>query len=1053
MHILFDTDVLQRWSGEAPDDFPGRVIENLLESEGEEGGNTHRLVLALNICRPGSLEYGESLLRRTTSPHRVTCYAAPSSCDIESELRHLFYESIAPDIVVRGLASRDRRLKLPEQSLTTPYSFREVVLLGAGEEKLEPAQLTALLAHRILCIDVGGLYSGQTLPENLRPRLKTLPVGMSPSILQMADEGIFDNPEEAAPDRSAHATLALARPRLAIVSPLPPAKSGIANYTCELVPSLSSFYNITLVTEVSSQTVDPRITDFPVIGIDDFRDRAHEFGRILYHFGNSPYHAFMIDLLARYPGCVVLHDVFLADLHNYFYEHHRQQPAGFSRETYMNHGYQGLIDQTNLEATRFLERYPLSRCIVEQSRGLIVHSRHARELLLEWYGVLAARDVFEIPHLRGIPNPVEAHTGRQALGISDDRLVLATFGGITASKYPLKLLDAFLASSLAQRDDVLLVFVGGLPEGALKGVFEQQLLNAGCAADIWVTGYVDNDTYARYLQAIDIGVQLRSASRGETSGAAVDVMAHGKALVVNAHGTLAELPSEAAWVLEDEFTRAELVEAFERLSSSMELRAQLGRAAREHVQKTRQPSIIAGQYREAIESVRVGGRWAPYDRALVRLAPALDAQDATQLNDVAQALAINLPSSGAPRLLLDITALTITDLKTGIERVTRKLAWFMLHEPPEGWRVEPIYWYEGQFYLARRFSAELLGIGAVPAEDRPADAVRGDIYLSLEWSPPVLDQARDAFRWMRLKGVEIHFIVFDLLPLELPRYFPGEIEGLARHWFESVIRFADGLHCISNAVAQQVKKRLALMPAATPPPVIEHFPLGADFGGSVASQGLRDKDRALLGFLEASIDPVLLMVGTLEPRKGHQLMFEAFDRLRARGVRVQLVIAGKLGWKMDDFAHKLRQHPDYGHSLHWVEGASDEMIERLYQKATALVAASEGEGFGLPLVEAAFYGVPVIARDIPVFREVGGEYARYFDAVTPGELSHWLEELLQAPDRLVAPAIDEITTWQSCAQELLKQVIGPVGTARNKATNRGAARMSQAVFDDPRKES
>ena len=75
---------------------------------------------------------------------------------------------------------------------------------------------------------------------------------------------------------------------------------------------------------------------------------------------------------------------------------------------------------------------------------------------------------------------------------------------------------------------------------------------------------------------------------------------------------------------------------------------------------------------------------------------------------------------------------------------------------------------------------------------------------------------------------------------------------------------------------------------------------------------------------------------------------------------------------------KLRHHPELGKRLFWLEGISDEYLEKVYATCVCLIAASEDEGFGLPLIEAARHRIPILARDIPVFREVAGDHASYF---------------------------------------------------------------------------
>ena len=91
----------------------------------------------------------------------------------------------------------------------------------------------------------------------------------------------------------------------------------------------------------------------------------------------------------------------------------------------------------------------------------------------------------------------------------------------------------------------------------------------------------------------------------------------------------------------------------------------------------------------------------------------------------------------------------------------------------------------------------------------------------------------------------------------------------------------------------------------------------------------------------------------------------------------------------------LRTHSELNKRLFWLEGISDEYLEKLYGTSTRLIAASYGEGFGLPLIEAAQHKMPIIARDIPVFREVAGNYAYYCKKEKTeqlvGEIKEWLE--------------------------------------------------------------
>jgi glycosyltransferase involved in cell wall biosynthesis len=177
-------------------------------------------------------------------------------------------------------------------------------------------------------------------------------------------------------------------------------------------------------------------------------------------------------------------------------------------------------------------------------------------------------------------------------------------------------------------------------------------------------------------------------------------------------------------------------------------------------------------------------------------------------------------------------------------------------------------------------------------------------------------------------------------------------------------------------------------PVRTRPLGMEWFHLGADIAATAPSRSLPPGAETVLGQLGARKS--FLMVGTLEPRKGHAEVLDAFERLWAEGHDLSLVIVGRQGWKVETLIRRLAVHPEKGRRLFWLADVSDEYLERLYAAATCLIAASYAEGFGLPLIEAAQHGLPVIARDIPVFREVAGDHACYFSDDLAATLTQWL---------------------------------------------------------------
>ena len=182
-------------------------------------------------------------------------------------------------------------------------------------------------------------------------------------------------------------------------------------------------------------------------------------------------------------------------------------------------------------------------------------------------------------------------------------------------------------------------------------------------------------------------------------------------------------------------------------------------------------------------------------------------------------------------------------------------------------------------------------------------------------------------------------------------------------------------------------------------------------------------------------EKLILMVGTIEPRKGSLETLNAFDVLWKEGVEANLVIVGREGWtslpdemrrNIPETIKRLRTHPERQNYLFWLEGISDEYLEQVYAASTGLIAASHGEGFGLPLIEAAQYRLPIIARDIPVFREVAGEHAYYFEATSPDELGRSVKSWLDLYRRGAHPKSGAIPwlTWSQSARKLTEIVIG-----------------------------
>lgn len=382
-------------------------------------------------------------------------------------------------------------------------------------------------------------------------------------------------------------------------------------------------------------------------------------------------------------------------------------------------------------------------------------------------------------------------------------------------------------------------------------------------------------------------------------------------------------------------------------------------------------------------------------------------------------------------LYLDVSASVRHDPRAGISRVVRGLLLQLLDAPPPGYRIEPVFEYGGAYYHARQYTLALLGTPVQTGDywaDSPIEPHSGALFLGVDWAPARVNAAEGALDRLRGQGVRIWFLVHDLLPVRLPQFFPRGASRECERWLAQIARQADGLACVSETVADDLRHWLAEQQIPEPErPRVGAIHLGADLRNSSPTSGLPEGQQQLMQALAQR--PFMLMVGTIEPRKGHDQALAAMEQLWAQGVDAGLVIVGRMGWMRQGLARRLRNHPEQkvktnARRLFWLEGASDEALELLYQRSSGLLFASEGEGYGLPLVEAAQCGLPILARDIPIFREVGGDHILYFQGDRPEDLAaairNWLERYREGT--LPDPCGIQLPTWRESAQALLALV-------------------------------
>lgn len=363
------------------------------------------------------------------------------------------------------------------------------------------------------------------------------------------------------------------------------------------------------------------------------------------------------------------------------------------------------------------------------------------------------------------------------------------------------------------------------------------------------------------------------------------------------------------------------------------------------------------------------------------------------------------------RILVDITQMCKVDAKTGIQRVVKnilqQLQHFSTHE------IIPVYIEEGEL---RRVVVDVdfvIEKTMVAIEFHPQD-----IFFLIDSSWEYTMQFAPHCKQLQKMGGKVVTMVYDLIPIRFPKYCDAGLIPVFAGWLRESIQYSDAFIAISRYTADELVK------------YIQELNLAADQSIYYAHLGNDPKEEKYsipqtLDYLKDKV-PTFLCVGTIEPRKGHKLVLDTFERLWNKGVKVRIVFLGKLGWKMDAFATRIRMIAKT-QDLIWLEKADDSVLEECYRYSDALIMASEVEGFGLPIIEAAYHKLPVIASDIPVFREIGLDKVFYFER-TPAKLREQIEYFISLDKVDVQRKIAGIPllSWKESSELIYQQLLGTV---------------------------
>lgn len=377
-------------------------------------------------------------------------------------------------------------------------------------------------------------------------------------------------------------------------------------------------------------------------------------------------------------------------------------------------------------------------------------------------------------------------------------------------------------------------------------------------------------------------------------------------------------------------------------------------------------------------------------------------------------VSLTRPSS-KKKLFFDVSSLAERDHGGGIQRVQKSLMSMWESNPPSSYEVIPIFYSEMEReFKCYRGNLETQRDNHCYQSSDKVEITKGDVYLNSDLNYQFVIQNPEFFTFLIESGVEIYFMMYDLLPLSMPDSFPAGIKELHEKWIQIASQFAFYI-CISKTVQDE----LVEWGIHGGKQINSGFVyLGSDISNAVESDfkiSNINKDSNIINFL---------VVSTIEPRKSHELVLDAFELLWDEGNDFNLTFVGKEGWKVGKLTERMRNHPQLKDKFVWESNLSDSELADYYKSATAIINASLGEGFGLPIVEASSYGVPLILRNIPIFREIAGTEAWYFSTNSADELAQSLRDWVSSfkLGEISGAKNVKVVTWQDTGDQIIEVI-------------------------------
>lgn len=338
--------------------------------------------------------------------------------------------------------------------------------------------------------------------------------------------------------------------RIGYCSPFEPQKSGISDFSAELIVALKQYMDVVIFSnvEISDKAIIADFERHTVAALDNVQLR-NSLDLIVYHVGNNyACHNEIIDMLEKYAGVVEIHDIGLHHMAAAKYLEKRDTDAYLKMVAFCHGEYGKRIAQRFLDSggqapwTSHPMELPMNRGVIESATGVVVHSELAKQM------VLGVRPNVPISCIRLHSALIEENPNvwrdkcRIKLGLPHGKLIFGMFGFATPSKRVIPILDALKRYKDNRTVDFLYMIVGEV-KGDLH--IEEALKNRGLEDNVQITGFADLEDFKSYMGACDFCLNLRYSTQGESSASLHRMLGMGKPVILTDIGAFSEYPDEA----------------------------------------------------------------------------------------------------------------------------------------------------------------------------------------------------------------------------------------------------------------------------------------------------------------------------------------------------------------------------------------------------------------------------------------------------------------------------------------------------------------------------